>query len=71
MKATLFLFCGLLLLLAHAAQAQSRSCEDACASGYAAFRRWCFSMGPTAPCTSLVNSPRQFTAQACLRFCVH
>lgn len=58
----------LLLLLAVGTYAD---CEDSCASGYAAFRQWCFTMGPSAPCTSLVNSPRQFTTQACLRFCVH
>ncbi len=45
-------------------------CEDACANGYAAFRQWCLAMGQSAPCTSLVNAPRQFNTQSCLRFCV-
>lgn len=69
MKHILFLFFALLLV--GGAYADASSCESACANGYAAFRQWCFAMGPTAPCTSLVNSPRQFTTQACLRFCVH
>lgn len=51
--------------------ALAAECDDACTSGYAAFRQWCFTMGQPAPCTSLVNSPRQFTTQSCLRFCVH
>jgi hypothetical protein len=59
----------LLISAVYLAQAQAPTCQQACASGYASFRQWCMSRGPTAKCTSLMNAPRQFNPQACLRFC--
>lgn len=65
---TLFLLFTL-LFASGVAVAQQLTCQESCANGYAAFRQWCLSKGPTAKCTSLVNAPRQFNQQACLRFC--
>lgn len=64
--AALFIFA--LLALAVCVQAE---CDDACANGYAAFKRWCFSLGRTARCMALVNAPDQFNTQACLAYCPH
>lgn len=63
--AVIFLLC----VLGAAAQTPAAKCSDACVEGYASFRQWCLSKGPTARCSSLVNAPRQFNVQSCMRFC--
>lgn len=68
-KMRLLVILFVLLLAGDFALAQSLTCQQSCTNGYAAFRQWCLSKSTSAKCTSLVNSPRQFTPQACLRFC--